>query len=303
MRPVIVDVSIAEIHAEVRDCCRALEDAEARESSVAKSLETLRDHSYRRRVELGHALIRARKMWPARGPRAKGWGEFLATHKLDDSTARRYMEYAGYCEEQGISLTESEKMPTYADAGIDNRGREAEVDASTDSPMGKLIPLHASAGDAPDRNSWCTPEWLCDALGRFDLDPCSNSRSHVRAKHRYDLELRGEDGLDLAHETPKNYRVFVNPPYGPGLVLKWVEAYKHTRFTFLLRLDTSTEWFEEIAAASHCIFVPRRNRIEFEPPPGVTDSTPRAAHCLFYAREEDATAAIRKLCFAPWRLR
>jgi hypothetical protein len=30
-------------------------------------------------------------------------------------------------------------------------------------------------------DAWCTPWALAIALGKFDLDPCSNPRSHIRA--------------------------------------------------------------------------------------------------------------------------
>jgi hypothetical protein len=42
----------------------------------------------------------------------------------------------------------------------------------------------------------CTPRDLAHDLGEFDLDVCSNARSHIRARASYVLE-RGQDGLAL----------------------------------------------------------------------------------------------------------
>jgi len=46
------------------------------------------------RIEVGVLLAKVRATFPASGSKAKGWGEFLARVKIDDSTAVRYMEAA-----------------------------------------------------------------------------------------------------------------------------------------------------------------------------------------------------------------
>lgn len=48
----------------------------------------------RKRIELGKALIEARKAWPERGPQAKGWGEFLAREGIPLRTAHDYIRLA-----------------------------------------------------------------------------------------------------------------------------------------------------------------------------------------------------------------
>ena len=100
------------------------------------------------------------------------------------------------------------------------------------------------------KDTWCTPAWLAEAIGKWDLDPCSNSRSHVRAARRFALE-DGDDGLAY-RETPLSLRVFVNPPYSRGQVAKWVARYgtRHFAFCFLVRLDPSTAWFRALYRAS-----------------------------------------------------
>jgi hypothetical protein len=153
--------------------------------------------------------------------------------------------------------------------------------------------------DTPDRDTWVTPRWLADAVGVWDLDPCTNPRSHVRAATTYQLE-RGEDGLAEAARWAPSTRAFLNCPYSAGQVIRWVRAYRHTRFCFLVRLDPSTEWFAELYAASEVLMVPRGRRIDFEPPPGVKASSNPFPHVLAYADHRDVTPAIEAMCF-EWR--
>jgi hypothetical protein len=154
---------------------------------------------------------------------------------------------------------------------------------------------------SPDRDTWCTPKWLADAVGEWDLDPCTNSRSHIRACSKCMLE-RGQDGLAFAepYGAHADLRVWINPPYSSGQVIRWVRAYKHARFCFLVRLDPSTEWFAELYAASEVLLVPAGRRIDFEPPPGVKASSNPFPHVLAYADHRDVTPEIEALCF-EWR--
>lgn len=151
----------------------------------------------------------------------------------------------------------------------------------------------------PDRNSWCTPPEWTSILGDFDLDCCSNPRATIRAARTFMLE-NGQDGLALARYVGRKTKVWCNPPYGPGLVMQWVRAYRHTRFVFLVRNDTSTEWFAELEPYVALICTPRCQRIKFSPPPGAKASTPDSIHQLYYANEEDATEEVKRLCYA-WR--
>jgi hypothetical protein len=47
------------------------------------------------------------------------------------------------------------------------------------------------------------------------------------------------------------------------------------------------------------VMVPKQERIEFVPPPGVKASSNPFPHGLYYKRAEDVPAAIRALCY-PW---
>lgn len=230
-----------------------------------------------RRYELGTELATARQAWPQRGPNARGWGEFLASEGIDQDVALKAMSYAGWVDEDPdrLSRLQAGNPPTRVEAGIDPPP-EVEI----------------------DRDTWCTPRWLTEALGPVDLDPCANERSHVQARSAFMLEERGEDGLALANTIGHDWRVFVNPPYSD--VRPWIAAYRHTRFCFLLKLDPSTKWFAELYAATARILLPRSTRVQFEAPPGVPPEKALAnqfPHALFFARAGDAPTALVEQCF------
>lgn len=164
------------------------------------------------------------------------------------------------------------------------------------------------------RGAWCTPKKYAEAVGQFHLDPFSNYRSHIASDFACWLE-RGDDGFGVGAPLDKpgafyvgsrgyqyaseDWRVWIQPDY--EYVLEAIAHYKHTRFTALLRLDPSTQWFDELFAVSELILVPKGDRIEFDPPPGVKASSNPFPHGLFYRHAEDATAEIHNMCF-EWRV-
>lgn len=81
-------------------------------------------------------------------------------------------------------------------------------------------------------------------------------------------------------------------------MLEALAHYGHTRFVALLRLDTSTVWFQQLWDLVEVIMVPKRDRLEFVPPPGVKASSNPFPHGLFYKRAADVTPAIQELCYA-----
>lgn len=101
-KPTIIDVQPAvdleSLKTETHRALVALQDAERREQHAAEQAGRAKESAARRRLELGRALIEARKAWPARGPRAKGWGAFLEDLGIPERTARDYMALAGYVE-------------------------------------------------------------------------------------------------------------------------------------------------------------------------------------------------------------
>lgn len=151
--------------------------------------------------------------------------------------------------------------------------------------------------DGPDRDTWATPEWLTSAIGHVDLDPCSNERSTVLAKRRFDLNARGENGLVLAKFVAKSTRTYVNPPYSRGMVVQFIKAYRHTNFTFCLRYDFTTEWFRELWGWCEALCFPY-DRVDFVPPPGANDAgSIYYPHCLYYRRAIDVSPEVHRLCY------
>jgi hypothetical protein len=166
------------------------------------------------------------------------------------------------------------------------------------------------------RGAYCTPKWLADLVGPWDIDPFSNPYSDIVSTERCMLE-DGGDGL-VDHKRPGSYRcgargkvrvagaakrVWGQPPY--EIVDEAISHWGHTRFCFLLRFDTSTNWFQDLYRLTTLVCIPRRRRIDFKPPPGVQLGKTRESpfpHALYYARREDATEAVLRRCIA-WRTR
>ncbi len=66
-------------------------------------------------------------------------------------------------------------------------------------------------------DEWYTPKWIIDALGEFDLDPCSPiDRPFDTAKVHYS---KNDDGLSKVWTG----RVWLNPPYSRVLLRQFVE--------------------------------------------------------------------------------
>ena len=115
---------IDRIQREVAAAVIALQDAERVEKAATEKAERSREEAARRRLDLGRMLVEARKAWPSRGPKAKGWGEFLLKVGIAERTAQKYMQFAGHVEISASNEDEAETVPTYAAAGIDKRPRK-----------------------------------------------------------------------------------------------------------------------------------------------------------------------------------
>jgi len=245
----IVDLDRARLLKQVRTAYRTMQYAEGEEIKY-------RDLVAARRLELGTHLIAARRMWPARGPNAKGWGEFLVEAGIDQDTALVAMKYAGYVQEHFPD--KPGKLPTLQDAGLDKRPRKNDE------------------GDEPNRDAYCTPEPIVKALPKkLGTDPCSNPHSLVIAENMYSLET-GEDGLKL----PWIRLTYVNGPFSGLLPFaeKLHEEKSKPRATrtitgagFMVNADHSPEWWRLLIVHLH-IRLDFDDRLDFKPPPGVVPS-------------------------------
>jgi hypothetical protein len=98
---------------------------------------------------------------------------------------------------------------------------------------------HESA--AAKTMSWLTPPGILEALGEFDLDPCTPEVMPWKTAHRRFTEK--EDGL----VQPWHGRVWLNPPYGRQ-VHSWIEKMaQHGNGIALTFARTDTAfWFKSI---------------------------------------------------------
>ena len=101
----------------------------------------------------------------------------------------------------------------------------------------KGIGSHQSARMLKDE--WLTPPFILEALGEFDLDPCSPiKRPWPTAKNHYSI-------LDNGLKKPWFGRVWCNPPYGLEAA-KWLNKLaRHANGIALIFARTETKMFFE----------------------------------------------------------
>lgn len=105
--------------------------------------------------------------------------------------------------------------------------------------MGKAMNGHYSSAMKSD--TYVSPKWIIDALGPFDLDPCTpENMPWQTAAHRF---TKKEDGLMQAWFG----RVWLNPPYARE-AKKWMRKLcDHGNGIALLLARTETkDWFETV---------------------------------------------------------
>jgi hypothetical protein len=127
-------------------------------------------------------------------------------------------------------------------------------------------------------DNWNTPKWLADALGPFDLDPCSNATSHIQSRHRCVLgaspfDVLSGDGLECEWRTAGGNSVFVNPPYSNPL--PWAKKLRDHDgpWCALVKLDPTTKWWATLMEAMPTV-APFRKRLKFEGEQSMTANFP-----------------------------
>ena len=120
---------------------------------------------------------------------------------------------------------------------------------------------------AQSTDEWNTPKWLADLLGPFDLDPASNSASHIKALRTATVE---QDGLSMDWSGQS---VFCNGPYSNPL--PWCErlAAHDAPWVALWKLDPTTRWWAALMRTNPTV-APLRKRIRFEGPQTMTANFP-----------------------------
>lgn len=111
------------------------------------------------------------------------------------------------------------------------------------------------------KNSWGTPAYIIEVFreavgGYIDVDPASNAKAQeiIGASIWYGLgSPYGEDGL----AEPWDGTVWLNPPYGKGLIQPFADKLCHEYnigrtegYAVLVNLDPSTQWFKTLLSVS-----------------------------------------------------
>ena len=124
-------------------------------------------------------------------------------------------------------------------------------------------------------DEWLTPKWITDALGPFDLDPCSpgDRRPWDTASRHLSLPT---DGLSVPWEG----RVWCNPPYGKE-TFKWLgKLADHGDGIALIFARTETKGFHrQVWDRSHAVlFI--EGRLAFHRVDGTVGDVANAPSCL-----------------------
>lgn len=107
----------------------ALQAADRRVEATGKKHAEAQDEQRRARVDLGRALIDAKKTC-----KHGHWLPMLERHGIAETTARRCMELAGFVAAKSSTSPNVEDLPTLREAGIDKRPRKSDkADGDTES--------------------------------------------------------------------------------------------------------------------------------------------------------------------------
>jgi hypothetical protein len=141
---------------------------------------------------------------------------------------------------------------------------------------------------AQTTDEWNTPKWLAELLGPFDLDPASNSTSHIMALRTATAET---DGLSMDWSGQS---VFCNGPYSNPL--PWcVRLARHDApWCALWKLDPTTRWWAELMRAAPTV-APFRKRLKFEGGPGAPAMTANFPSVLIWSAWQPPAALVDHL--------
>lgn len=226
-------------HAEYRELSAQAERATKRRTDAERIENTAIQKRDEKRIEVGRALLRARMAWPERGPKAKGWGEYLRKEGIDDSTALRWMDLARAAD--GGDFTQAARLSeTPHPVNVPDELGPATV--ASRKPLGLLADMQLYVGRWQDVLSK-------DEIGMVDTvitDSPYSARTHSGGREAARADGYDEDGLapEYLHWNEKDVDDFVAgwSPRTRGwmvnlsdhhLIGAWSEAYeRHGRYVY-----------------------------------------------------------------------
>jgi len=133
----------------------------------------------------------------------------------------------------------------------------------------------------------CTPLWIIEALGPFDLDPCAAD------PRPWDCAATKFTELDNGLAQVWRGRVWLNPPFNRYVVGRWVQRLAdHGHGTALLHARTEAGWFSPIwRSASGILFL--SDRIKFCRPDGTEQPANSGAPAVLAAFGSEDLARLR----------
>lgn len=146
---------------------------------------------------------------------------------------------------------------------------------------------HHSARSKTD--VWLTPPYILDALGPFDLDPCSP------IDRPWDTANRHLTVFDNGLKIPWHGRVWLNPPYGPQIGQWLARLADHGDGIALIFARTETAaWFDHIWPSATAIrFI--KGRLNFHFPSGTRSPTNSGAPSALIAYGNDNVECLSRI--------
>jgi hypothetical protein len=135
--------------------------------------------------------------------------------------------------------------------------------------------------------SWLTPPWVKEKLGKFDLDPCCPPNMPWKTATRM-ISLPA-DGL----AEKWTGRVWLNPPFGTGVIEPWLEKMaRHRLGLTLIHARTETaHWHDHIwPHAKGILFF--KGRLFFHRPDGTRASFNAGSPSVLVAYTEKEALAL-----------
>lgn len=156
-------------------------------------------------------------------------------------------------------------------------------------PMSKSFFSCDSVTHQGKSNTWFTPKKIIDALGPFDLDPCTvSTRPFDSASYHIERD-KGRDGLSCEWRG----RVWLNPPYGKNTPIWMYKLREHGNGIALVFTAFETRWGQEHAKTADGILL-IAGRVSFIDQSGRTQNNAGKGSCLI-AYGKNNIESIKKI--------